>query len=214
MLLNHRLPGNGLRSRGFGGSLVLASPARWNDRNAVANRVRWDNEYSSFPVGWRSGALVRPMKDGGIAAGLIGSSDLAAAINGQGEMAASATGAASVSVAAYGLTALKQAAAALTGSATVAAGINGRGQMEAEINVSQLTDSDVNGAVLDALIEDGMTVKQALRLLLAVAVGKTTITDLGGGSAEVVFRDVNDTKDRVTASMTGSERSSVDVDQT
>lgn len=36
----------------------------------------------------------------------------------------------------------------------------------------------------------------------------------GGGSAEVVFRDVNDTKDRVTASMTGSERSSVDVDKT
>lgn len=130
------------------------------------------------------------------------------------ELAASATGAASVSVAAYGLTAMKQATASLTGSATVAAGINGRGQMEATINVSQLTDSDVNGAVLDALIEDGMTVKQALRLLLSVAVGKTTITDLGGGSAEVVFRDVNDTKDRVTASMIGSERSSVDVDKT
>jgi hypothetical protein len=63
-------------------------------------------------------------------------------------------------------------------------------------------------------IESGYTAAEILRLLAAVAAGKTTITDLGGGLAEVVFRDVNDVKPRITADMTGSERTAVVVDGT
>lgn len=62
-------------------------------------------------------------------------------------------------------------------------------------------------------IESSMTLRQAMKVLLAVAAGKTDITDLGGGSASVKFRDVGDSKDVVTASMTGSERTTVTLDK-
>ena len=84
--------------------------------------------------------------------------------------------------------------------------------MAAAINVSQLTGADVNGAVLDALVENGVTLKEALRLLLAVAVGKTDI-NTSGANPIVKFRDVNDTTDRVTATMTGSERTTIVLDK-
>ena len=63
------------------------------------------------------------------------------------------------------------------------------------------------------VIETGYTVIQTLKLILSILVGKTTITDLGGGLATVKFRDINDAKDRVTASMTGSERTNITVDK-
>lgn len=63
-------------------------------------------------------------------------------------------------------------------------------------------------------VESGVTMQQALRILLAVAAGKTDIIDLGGGLATVVFRDTNDTKNRLTANMTGSERTTVTLDAT
>lgn len=69
-------------------------------------------------------------------------------------------------------------------------------------------------ATLTSLVEPGITVEETLRILLAVAAGKTTIVDLGGGSASVVFRDTNDTKNRVSAGMTGSERTTVTLDKT
>lgn len=75
-----------------------------------------------------------------------------------------------------------------------------------------------NDAIVAALvaetIEGTLTLEQVLRVLLSVAVGKTDITDLGGGAATVVFRNTGDTKDRVTANMTNSERSSITLDVT
>jgi hypothetical protein len=82
------------------------------------------------------------------------------------------------------------------------------------VRVNALTQDDVATAILDAPIESGMTLRQAIRLLAAVNFGKTTIVDLGGGNATVTFRDVNDTKARVTASMTGSVRTTVTRDAT
>jgi hypothetical protein len=210
-MINYLIPGNAAQARVFGGALSQITGGTRNKRNPIAFRTLWDNDYVSFPIGWRDGAMIRPMKDGGIAVKLTGDADVSAAINGLGDAASGLTGSASVSVAAYGLTALKQAAANVTGAGSISASINGRGQMAATINVSQLTDSDVNGAVLDALIENGITLKEALRLLLAVAVGKTDI-NTGGPNPIVTFRDTADTTDRVTATMTGSERTSVTLD--
>lgn len=50
---------------------------------------------------------------------------------------------------------------------------------------------------------------EALRILLAVAAGKTTITQGAPGAATVEFRHVDDSDVAVTAEMEGSER--VDV---
>ena len=62
------------------------------------------------------------------------------------------------------------------------------------------------------IIEGSRTAQEVLRILLAVAAGRTTVTDLGGGSAEVVFRDQANTKNRVFANLTGSQRTSVTLD--
>jgi len=87
------------------------------------------------------------------------------------------------------------------------AAIRGEGRIAAVGKVNELSQDDVTGAVLEATVESGITLKQALRALLAVAVGKTDIS----GSI-VTFRDPNDTTDRVVASMTGSERTTVTLD--
>lgn len=62
------------------------------------------------------------------------------------------------------------------------------------------------------VIEGSYTATEVLRLLLAVAAGKTSIVDLGGGNATVTFRDTGDSKNRVVADMTGSERTTVTKD--
>lgn len=61
-------------------------------------------------------------------------------------------------------------------------------------------------------VEPGISQQAAMRVLLSVAVGKTTITPLGADVAEVVFRDVNDTTDRISALVSGSERTDVTLD--
>ncbi len=54
--------------------------------------------------------------------------------------------------------------------------------------------------------------KQVLKILLAVAAGKTQIFDLGNGEATVVFKNQADNVDRISASMINSERVEVILD--
>jgi len=61
--------------------------------------------------------------------------------------------------------------------------------------------------ILNLPIDGVITLKEALSVMLAVAAGKSDIT-----GSTVTFRDVADTKDRVTATMTGSERTSITID--
>jgi hypothetical protein len=61
-------------------------------------------------------------------------------------------------------------------------------------------------------IEGSFTAAQLLKLVSAVLAGKTSIVDLGGGNATVTFRDVNDLRNRLVASMTGSQRTTVTKD--
>jgi hypothetical protein len=61
-------------------------------------------------------------------------------------------------------------------------------------------------------IEPGLTPTQALRVLTSILAGKTTIVDHEDGTATVVFRDINDLKDRVTAETEDSERLEVTLD--
>lgn len=108
----------------------------------------------------------------------------------------------------------RQLSATNTAAPTASAVIKGKGRIAAVGRIGVITQDDVTGAVLEAKVDGDFTLKQVLRLLAAVAAGKTDIVDLGGGSATVKFRDLADTKDRITASMTGSERSTVTKDVT
>lgn len=62
------------------------------------------------------------------------------------------------------------------------------------------------------VIEAGLSAAEILRIILAVQAGQTTITPTGTGTADVAFKAQNGTTDRVLASMTGSERTTVLVE--
>ena len=63
---------------------------------------------------------------------------------------------------------------------------------------------------LSGYIESGVTMRQALRLMLSVLAGKS----LGGGTTTISFRDVNDVKDRVIATVDhNGNRSSMVLDK-
>lgn len=80
--------------------------------------------------------------------------------------------------------------------------MSGLSTSETEFSATALAN-----AVWQAEIEGSLNASQILKLLSAVQFGKTDIV-----GTTVTFRDVADTKDRVTATMTGSERTSVTLD--
>jgi GTPase Era involved in 16S rRNA processing len=61
-------------------------------------------------------------------------------------------------------------------------------------------------------IESNLTLPQAVQILLAVAAGKSTVVNLGGGQATVTFRDLDDTKNRVVATLNNSNRTIITTD--
>lgn len=71
----------------------------------------------------------------------------------------------------------------------------------ARIKVNELSQDDVTGAVLEAKIEGNLTLKQALRLLLAVASGDATDLD-----TNPAFKSVDGSKTRVAGTRTGGTR--------
>ncbi len=83
------------------------------------------------------------------------------------------------------------------------------------VSGSGVTDQDktdiING-VWNNIVESGLTSEEILKLLLSVAVGKTSIVDLGSGLATVRFRDTADVRDRVTAAISGSVRTIITLD--
>jgi hypothetical protein len=58
----------------------------------------------------------------------------------------------------------------------------------------------------EQVIENGYTAEQIMRMLASVMAGKSTIVDNGNGSATIVFRDLNDTVNRITTNVVGSSR--------
>ena len=95
---------------------------------------------------------------------------------------------------------------ALTAVNTIAVGayarIAGKGRIAAVGKVNELSQDDVTGAVFESFVEDDLTLKQAIRLLLAFAQGNAT--GLEGSSP--VFKSLDGTKDRITATYSSGTR--------
>ena len=85
---------------------------------------------------------------------------------------------------------------------TAYARISGKGRMAAVGKVNELTQDDVTGAVLESVVEGDVTLKQAIRLLLAAAQGDAT----GLEGAASVFKSLDGTKDRITATYSSGTR--------
>ena len=57
--------------------------------------------------------------------------------------------------------------------------------------------ADAVDEILDEVIEGAVTLRQAMRLALSILTGKSS----GGGTATLVFRDIGDTKDRLSVTV-------------
>ena len=163
-------------------------------------------------------------------ASLVGITSLASSISSTGSLTA-------------GLNVVAFMNSVLAGTSSVTAALRGTLSMEAHIYVNQSEETvhQIVDGVWNALaasynaagtmgekmndagsasnpwtevLEGAYTAGEMLKLLTAVAAGKSTIVDLGGGLATVTFRDINDTVDRVQADMTDSERTSVTLNLT
>lgn len=98
----------------------------------------------------------------------------------------------------------------LGGGATIAANLS---DIEA-----QTDDIGVAGAGLTnmplptGIVEDSKTFVEVMRLLASHAGGKTTVTPGAPNEAVVTFRDLADTKNRISADMEGPERTTITLD--
>jgi len=73
-----------------------------------------------------------------------------------------------------------------------------------------LSDAGVD-AILDEVVEDSTTFRQMLRIIFAALAGKSS----GGGTTTVKFRDIADTKDRITATVdSDGNRTAITLDGT
>lgn len=81
-------------------------------------------------------------------------------------------------------------------------------RIAATIKVNELSQDDVTGAVLEAKVEGSLSLKEAIRLLLAVAAGDAT--GLEGSSP--VFKSQDGTKNRIEATYAAGDRNVTLVD--
>lgn len=176
-------------------------------RNPIVNRLRWGSNYASVPSGWREGALILPFKDGAIRLRLEGSSAFAVPVTGYGELGMTLSGSSTYEVPGLGLTGLRDIELSLSGSSALSVSLAAFGNLAISMRVGELSQQDVEGAVLEATVEGDLSLKEVLRILLAVAAGKTSIA-----GTNVAFRDQADTKNRVAAEMTGSQRTTINLD--
>jgi hypothetical protein len=131
-----------------------------------------------------------------------GSSTLAGSLAAVGTTAISFT----VPTAAIGalVNALATTAITWSGSGTARA----TGALAGDITpFTDLSPQNLAAAVWAEVLEAGLDAQDVMRVLLAVAAGKSDIT-----GSTVTFRDQADATDRVTATMTGSERTTVVLD--
>lgn len=207
MLANNSVRADCLSFLGGGAQSTFVN-ARGRRGWSMANRLAF-GPYVSYPPGLYETAVSRPVSVGGIGARLIAEAFTSADLDATAELDGLSAGEASGSGA---LTGLRDSPGVSYGQATVTGAILARGTIAGTVKIGSITQDDVTGAVLEAPVEGDLTVRQALRVLLAVAAGKSTVTDLGGGAATVTFRDQSDTTDRITATMAGSERTDVVLD--
>lgn len=141
---------------------------------------------------------------------LSGSGAVSAAIKGRLDAVASLSGSGDVTAA---LGAIADLVSSLSGAGSLDAGITAKGFIAADITVTggTLTTANVADAILDAInsIEQGVTLREATRLILAAVAGKASIS-----GNTITFRNaVADDTDRIVATTTADgERTAVTYD--
>lgn len=201
----HSMPqkGGGMASRGrIAGAGDVSPPNLAGGLNAEAP-LSGSGDITDAALGLILSAVASIGGSGSLTAGIAGKLEAAASLIASGDIAAA-------------LGAIAGLVSDITASGTASADIEAKASISADIDVADtgvtLTANDVATAVWGRTAEGAYSYADLVRILAAVAAGQTTIVDNGNGTATVTFRDVNDTKDRVVAEMTGSERVSLTLD--
>ena len=106
-------------------------------------------------------------------------------------------------------TRLKNSPCTVTGQGLVTQALpKAAARVAANIKVNELSQDDVTGAVLEAKVEGSLSLKEAIRLLLAVAAGDAS--GLEGSSP--VFKSQDGTKNRIEATYAAGERDITSLD--
>ncbi len=182
------------------------------ERTLGVHRLSSVLSVSSTPSGYRipKSPLIFPIENGGLAGRITNVFYVGCYLIGDGYMVADSTITFTVSASGDLLASINGSASI---SISVLCSILGYGYMVGNADISaQPTAADIAGEFFATMVDGTYTMRDVLKILAAVAAGKTTITDLGGGSATVNFRDLSDTKNTVSASMTDSERTDVTLD--
>lgn len=91
---------------------------------------------------------------------------------------------------------------------------NGKSAAQNLIDLNAGMAELLSRSFLDDQVQGAYTAADALRVLLAVAAGRTTINALGDGAATVEFEAVDGSGVVVSATMNGSERTAVTLTPT
>lgn len=202
----------GLISNGIHGMNCLAGfmgSKKNPPQTAVSFARTYHSKFISMPAGYYDRALILPLALGGIAMSVMATGAMSAAIKADGRPSASISGTGSMS---GHLTGLKNSPCTMSGSGTMTATIKGRTRLGLTVQIgSRPSAEDVAWAVLDtSLVETGLTVRQALKLMAAAMAGKIS----GADTATVRIRSaVADDKERIVAAVDGDgNRTGITVD--
>lgn len=210
MLLNN---GSAIQARFLAGDLAqlarlqgLAGRQRYGNAMAFGRDTSWPQGYQSVRR-----AMVPPLRSdsGQIAVRLGLDLDLTADLRATGN--AEASFAVEVDMTADALM-RSNVAVAFAVDLDLTASLRAAGNMAARFDlVGRPSAVDIAQEVWNGfVVESGLSGAEVLRVLLAVAAGKTNIA--AGPPVVVTFRDQADTKNRVRAEMDGSERDAVTID--
>jgi len=219
----------------LGGAFYARGFPRVSARQQLIENFSGFGQQTSVPQGYQSAykALIPTLKesanmfvmfrgDGSFGVASVTSESMTVAFSGEGAFSPNAQHAYTMTVAFLGegalsLTAeqLEQAAVAFDSGTRPSAFDIAQEVWQAQAtsyNAAGTMGEKVNSGSWTEVIESGYTAAEVMRILAAVAAGKTVITDLGGGDATVEFTGIDGTTVRIEADMTGSERTAVTID--
>jgi hypothetical protein len=158
-------------------------PLNTTDTNTLGRLRLYVNEGGALPV-WMD-IMVMPAN---VWDSLFGADAL------QVDMTQIAGAAVSTSTAQLGVNAV-QAGGTAWGSGAITAGAIATGAIDADALAADAVDE-----IWDEVIESTLTGRQFMRIFMAALAGKSA----GGGTSTITFRDLGDTKNRISATVDGS----------
>ena len=198
------------------GTLAVSHMLRTSTGNRhVMNRIAFRNPGIAWPDRYNTFTTPRqaqrwPLQVGNVTISIQGTGTLAGSISALGDMASTIAGLASTT---FNADQGAQISCTMAGTSTVSFPLDGIGNLALTINIGfQPSAEEIASNLLDAeLVEVGLNVRNALRLIAAAVAGKLS----GAPGATITIRNaVADSKDRITASVDANgNRTSITYDQ-